>query len=702
LYRVQLTEDQRAELQARTRAPGVMPRTRDRLEMVRLSDAGWSIPKIAQHLRISEVRVRFWIKRYLLEGFDGLPDQPHPGQPSSLTPELVEALRQEFAKEDRTWTAGQLSDWLDERILSIIRGSRSLGTRFRPARRIFSAAAAEDSLVLDDFDPSSIADPALRRICEALLNQMEAVLAENGALREKIRRLEDEIRRLKGQPGRPKFPAAGSARPLLNPVQDHSSEAERAAREPRPPRKKRTKLDRIMVDRTVTLRPELGTLPPDAQFKGYEDVIVQDLIVKTDNVRFRRAKFYSPTTRKTYLAPLPPGYAGQFGPGIKTLTLGFAYETHVSLPQIHRFLTQAGALISRGQVARLVTEEQQAFHSEAAAVLKAGLCSSPWQHFDFTGTRVDGKNQACHVLGNPLYTSYTTLPGQDRRSVLDGLRGGAARAYRLDRTAVACLEAAGVARQVCARLAALAEERTWNEPDFLRFLDLRLPRLGKEQRKQVLDAAAVAAYQADDTWPVVTCLITDDAAQLRGLTPELALCWVHDGRHYQKLQPVVSCHRAVLNRFRKRYWDFYRELLTYRDAPSPAEAARLEAVFDRLFAAETPYADLATCIARTRANKEKLLRVLVHPELPLHNNPAELAARRRVRKRDVSFGPRSAAGVKAWDTFQSLAATTGKLGIRFYEYLRDRITGAGQIAPLAEVIADRAATLNLGWSWESS
>jgi transposase len=112
LYRVRLTEEQRDELKQWSHAPGVMPRTRDRLEMVRLSDAGWSIPQIARHLRISEQRVRFWIKRFRDEGFAGLPDQPHPGQSSRLTPALVEAIRAEIRKAERTWTAPQLADWL--------------------------------------------------------------------------------------------------------------------------------------------------------------------------------------------------------------------------------------------------------------------------------------------------------------------------------------------------------------------------------------------------------------------------------------------------------------------------------------------------------------------------------------------------------------------------------------------------------------
>jgi hypothetical protein len=555
---------------------------------------------------------------------------------------------------------------------------------------------------LRDLDPDTIPDPGLREVFVLLAALVEQTVAEGAALREEIRQLKDEIRRLKCQPRRPHFPGPPAGRPFINPIQDHSSERERRAGEGKKQRKKCRKLDRILIDRTETPKIDRSSLPPDARFKGYEEVVVQDLIVRTNNVRFRLAKFYAPSTGKTYRAPLPPGYEGQFGPGIKALTLGFAYETNVSLPQIHRFFTQSGTLISRGQIARLATERLEKFHAEVGTVLEAGLRSTPWQHFDITSTRVNGANHACHVLGNPLFTAYATLPGQDRRSVLDALRGGAQRAYRLDESMLTTLAAAGVARQVRERLAQLPQLITWDEATFVRLLDIRLPRLGKEQRKHVLDAAAVSAYHAQDAWPVVTCLLADDAAQLRGLTAEVALCWVHDGRHYQKLQPVFSCHRAALTRFRKRYWDFYRDLLAYRETPSAAEAARLETAFDRLFATETAYADLTTCIARTRANKQKLLRVLAHPELPIHNNPAELAARRRVRKRDVSFGPRSPTGVKAWDTFQSLAATTAKLGISFYAYLRDRITAAGEIPPLRELIRDRAKSLRLSESWNTS
>lgn len=125
----------------------------------------------------------------------------------------------------------------------------------------------------------------------------------------------------------------------------------------------------------------------------------------------------------------------------------------------------------------------------------------------------------------------------------------------------------------------------------------------------------------------------------------------------------------------------------------------MESRFDTLFATKTGYDDLDQRIAKTRAKKTSLLQVLQHPELPLHNNASELAVRQRVRKRDVSFGTRSQLGLQAWDTFMTLADTARKLGISFYAYIRDHVSGTNQIPPMSILVTKRALELNLGLSW---
>jgi transposase len=110
MYRVKLDDTARQELIRRAHQAKIAPSTRDRLEMLRLSDAGWSIPKIALHLQMHEQTVRRWIKVFLLEGFDALVDPPRPGKPSAITPEILVAVHQWIDKGDRIWSAAQVAE----------------------------------------------------------------------------------------------------------------------------------------------------------------------------------------------------------------------------------------------------------------------------------------------------------------------------------------------------------------------------------------------------------------------------------------------------------------------------------------------------------------------------------------------------------------------------------------------------------------
>jgi transposase len=115
MYRISLTDAQRREVRERTRQRGLAPSTRDRLEMVRLSDAGWSVPRIARHLGPHEQTVRAWIKAFLAGGVDALPNKPRGGKQSALTAAMLAAVRAEVAKGTRTWTAAQLAEWVAQR-----------------------------------------------------------------------------------------------------------------------------------------------------------------------------------------------------------------------------------------------------------------------------------------------------------------------------------------------------------------------------------------------------------------------------------------------------------------------------------------------------------------------------------------------------------------------------------------------------------
>jgi hypothetical protein len=543
-----------------------------------------------------------------------------------------------------------------------------------------------------DLDLALIADVGARQAIRALLTLVEEQAAEIRALRAESQQLRDELTRLKGGSGRPKIRPGKSAGST-----DYSSEQERR---PAPQTwQKRGKQERLRIDRTERVAVDPGTLPADAVFKGYETVVVQDLVLRTDTIAFELEVWYSAAERRSYRARRPAGYVGTFGPNLRALVLTLAYGGGMSEHKILELVQSTGIAIAAGTLSNLLTASRAAFTAEAREVLEAGLASGPWQHLDDTSTRVNGDGQYCQILCNPLYTAYQTTPKKDRLTVIDVLRGGRSRAYRFDRAAQQHLEWLGLSATAQAKLAAIPRGQEVDEATLTAFLAGPARGLGPKQQHEVREALALAAYLADPTWPVVRTLVCDDAPQFRAITEELALCWIHEGRHYKKLTPYLPQSRAALATILEQFWDYYRELLAYREHPTPADRARLDAGFDTLFGTETGYPALDQRLALTREKKPELLLVLAHPELPLHNNPAELGARQRVRKRDVSFGPRSPAGSAAWDTFMTLAATTRKLGIDFAAYLRDRFTQADQIPPLADLITARAPQLALGSSW---
>jgi regulator of replication initiation timing len=542
---------------------------------------------------------------------------------------------------------------------------------------------------IQDVEQAKKAIVMLFNLVEDLQTTLRQVQAEN-------QRLRDENNRLKGEKGKPNIKpnqhgkGAGQG-------QDHSSEAER-----RTPQEwhKASKLDKIKVDREEVLSIDPSRLPADAEFKGYEDTVVQDVVIRTDNVLYHKEKYYSPGERQTYLAELPPGYGGQFGPGIKALALVQYYACNMAEPKIREFFANVGVWLSDGELSNWLIKDWPELHAEKDAIYAAGLRSSAWQHLDDTATRVNGDNQHCHVVCNPLYTAFFTTESKDRLSILDVLRNLRARTFRINPEAVDFLHVFGLSQRIVRTVQSLPQDQDFSAMEINQRLDERLPDLGPQQRSRILEATAVAAYHAQLEFPVVKLLVCDDAPQFNWITEELALCWIHEGRHYKKLEPSVAQFRAALDTFRKQFWEYYDQLLAYRQHPSSAAKERLAIDFDTLFTTVTGYRTLDERIEKTKLKKASLLMVLDHPEIPLHNNPAELAARQRVRKRDVSFGPRTPDGAKAWDTFMTLTATAKKLGVSIFRYIHDRVSGAYDMPDLADLISQRASQQPLDPSWD--
>lgn len=141
MYRICLTEEQRQQLAERTQHKTTAPKMRARLEMLRLSDKGWSVPRIAAHLEVHEQTVRYWIKAFLAGSFAALTDKPHTGRKPGITPEILAVVREWLTKADRTWNARQVASEVHTRygvMRSVAQWQRLLRRqqmRYKPTRR---------------------------------------------------------------------------------------------------------------------------------------------------------------------------------------------------------------------------------------------------------------------------------------------------------------------------------------------------------------------------------------------------------------------------------------------------------------------------------------------------------------------------------------------------------------------------------------
>jgi len=550
--------------------------------------------------------------------------------------------------------------------------------------------------MLSDFDINTVEDDTeTRDVVTMLLNIVEDVKQENQKLSEEIQCLKDEINRLKGEQGKPKIkPNKSDKNDSKKPKSaTHSSEKERSRKAEK--WKKNAKVNRILINETKVQSLDLRNLPPDAEFKGYVEVTVQDINITPHNILFRKEKYYSSSTKKSYVADLPAGYHGEFGPGIKALAITLYFQANVSETKILELFADVGIIISSGQLSNFLIKKKNSFHDEKDALYKAGIESTPWQHIDDTATRVDGKNQYCQILCNPFYTAYFTSEKKNRLTIIDTLMNASEHTYYLNQTTYDFLQASRISDNVITTLKDLPQEQVFNEDEFPRLVDEFLFQLGPRQRTLVLDAAAIAFYHVQTLFPIIRTLLCDDAPQFKDIIEELSLCWVHDGRHYKKLTPFILYHQQLVDDFLGKYWHYYHELLDYKENPTSELAEDLEKKFDDIFSTITGYDSLDQRIAKTKAKKQSLLWVLKYPDIPLHNNSAELGARQRVRKRDVSFTTRNKDGTKALDTFSSLVATAKKLGVSFYHFIYDRISENYAMPSFANLIDQRARQLSL-------
>lgn len=544
-------------------------------------------------------------------------------------------------------------------------------------------------------------DPNVKEWITEALALMEIVTNEREELKKENQRLKDENNRLKGEQGKPDIKVNTNKK-----QDDHSSENERknkkgtsnkdgnSNKDKKQKRNRQPKVSRIKVDRDQICPIDKNILPPDATFKGYSDSIVQDIKIITDNVRYRREVYYSGSMNKSYYGDLPSDVAGQgeYGVGVRSLLPLFKSECHLSEKSILTFFHNFGIIISPSYISNQWTKGYDFLHQEKSDIYQTGLKNGSYHQIDDTGARVKGKNHYTHIICNSSYAAFFTTPRKDRLTVLDIFKNFTPREFIYDSTAIDILKSFKLSKKICRSLDSVLEnQKKYTETSFDKLLNGIPLQVGPNQRTRIKEACAIAAYWKQTDFPIIEQLICDDAPQFKQLTTHLGLCWIHDGRHYKKLNPLFNYHQQILDDFLQKYWDYYHQLLAYKKAPDPDEAINLAKEFDELFSTQTDYEQLNDRIAKTLAKYKELLLVLKYPKLPLHNNASELAARVQARYRDISLHTMSEKGTRIKDTIMTISQTAKKLGVRTYEYLYDRVSGYYNMPSLAQLIEENSS-----------
>jgi Transposase IS66 family len=379
-----------------------------------------------------------------------------------------------------------------------------------------------------------------------------------------------------------------------------------------------------------------------------------------------------------------------FGPTLRSYVLDQYHDAHVTQPLLWEQLQEFGIDISTGELNRLLTEDQEAFHQEKAELLPAGLAVSAYVGVDDTGARHQGHNGYCTAIGNDLFVSFESTDSKSRLNFLKVLRGPHTD-YAIHDVAVGYWEqqqlSAELREKLCQGPQHFADDTAWRA---------RLAELGITTKRHVriaTEGALLGSLIAQGVSPELA-IVSDGAPQFHVLVH--ASCWVHAERPLARLVPFNEAHRVAIEHVRQQIWELYQDLKAYQQQPDPTQQPALAARFDALVDQRTDYPSINNALKEMRDHRADLLRVLERPEVPLHNNATESAIREYVKKRKISGSTRSDAGRRCRDTFASLKKTCRKLGVKFWEYLQDRVRGLGQVPRLAALIGQKAADAAAG------
>ena len=162
----------------------------------------------------------------------------------------------------------------------------------------------------------------LREVVGRLVGEVRRLQSDNAALRTENQALRDEVARLKGLPPRPPSRPSGMEQATQPGAADQDAK--------RPKSLRGVKRDRDAVTAEIVVKVPV---PAGSRFKGYEDILVRDLHLSAEVIRYRRERWVTPSG-ETVLAALPAGIVGGFGPELRRFVLALHAQGQVTTERL--------------------------------------------------------------------------------------------------------------------------------------------------------------------------------------------------------------------------------------------------------------------------------------------------------------------------------------------------------------------------------
>ncbi len=375
--------------------------------------------------------------------------------------------------------------------------------------------------------------------------------------------------------------------------------------------KKSIKRKKIEIDSEVQLKETEECHCGCKNFKTIRtwDKVVQGIAIKRNNTKYLGKDKKCLSCGKIYRSFIPDEIKDkEFDSNLTTWVSVLKHDCRFSELLIYKFLTSLGIIISKGQINNIILKNSNKLENSYSYLKSSGIKRSQYLNSDATGSKRRNNKKGNRNSNRKVINQHLHFTGHKFLSLF--------------------------------KITKKYNSETLNNKV-----------LGKKAKDKL--------YVSDDHGANGQNLQID----------KKQLCWLHEIRHFLKLDPQTTVNKERLNKVINQLWQFYHQAKKYSRDPTRKKKNSLLKQFEFITNQKTGYDTLDKRLLFTRRKEERLLLFLNYPGLPIQNNLAERDLRPAVILRKLTGGTKSKAGDRSFERHLSIIQTIRKQGLNVFETL---------------------------------